>query len=486
MHPLVRTALMAISFGFASTAYSQTAAEMPTRLWAGQTSASQAMLRWDTVAGASEYRLYQRISSTETRPIASPARNAHSWVIPLNASMAGKTLQYLLSAVHPNAGESPIVPFNAITIVAASATPTAPTGVMAALTDSSEITLRWDSVPGATGYAIARSITPYGFATLCAFCPIATEYIDRAVTFGQAHTYTVEAITAGGRSRRTTSNMVGVPLPGAAGLSGPLLDVVSNSSKTAVGALRLPNPPISITATATTGGVDVGWFASGIDSVSSFVIERAVNLGSFKPLASVAGDQRTYPDRTLPNIYEGGQMRLTYRVTSSNRLGTSPVSAQASVVITNPTAASTPSFCTIEYKRADNMWAERGKATALPGLETLRLNVGANQMFKTDWSYEGRRNDGRNYYGAHLRQLLNTGPRDVIVYARSLDPYVVAYTVDVQAARNVLDLANQVIKNTMALSAFHRHGVFAVEIKVRPGDVLGVRADLLEVVCPKI
>ena len=66
------------------------------------------------------------------------------------------------------------------------------------------------------------------------------------------------------------------------------------------------------------------------------------------------------------------------------------------------------------------------------------------------------------------------------------DPESGTYTVDVERARNVMDLANQAIRNTMALTATRRHGLFAALIRVAPGEVLCVRADLLEVTCPKI
>jgi hypothetical protein len=487
MHARVTTVVVAFALTFASaSAYAQNSPEMPTRVWAGQIGGSQVMLRWDTVSGASEYRLYQRIGTTAKR-LATAARNAQFWVIPVTASMVGTTLQYQISAVHPNVGESAIVPFNTITVAANAPPPPAPTGVMAALRDSNEILLRWDSVPGATGYAIGRSVTPYGFTTLCMFCPTATQYVDEAVTPGRGHTYTVEAISSGGRSRRVPSNMVVLPLPGATGgLTGSQLDMTNNAGKGAVTTLGLPRPPISLLATTMTNGVRLMWYSAAADSASAYVIERAVNLGAFKPHAIVAGDKRDYLDPTLPQVYESGRMRLSYRVTARNRVGDSPVSAQTSAVVFNPAAASTPGFCALEYKRANTMWADRGKATPLPGLESLRLNPGANQLFNTDWSYEGVRNNGRAYYGAHLRQLLNTGSRDVVVYARSLDPSVVVYTVDAPAARNLMDLAQQAIRNTLALSATKRHGLLAVRIAVHPGDVIGVRADLLEVVCPSI
>ena len=486
--------LIFVALGSATTALAQDPAPMPTGLWAAQTAATQVNLRWDSVPDVTEYRLYQRIGESDIKRIATAARNRNFWVVPLTGVSVGTRLQYQISAVHPKLGESAIVPFNAITIVAASlSTPAAPTGVAAALTDSNEVTLRWDAVPGATAYAIGRAVTPYGFMVLCATCATSNTYVDRAVTYGQAHTYTVEAITPGGRSRRATSNMVPVPRPGAAGLGGVasgVADIIRGMLGAPAPTLGTPRPPIMVSATVQAGTVKLEWQGFAADSPTAFLLERAINLGEFKSIASVAGDKAEYLDRALPQVYENGRMHVTYRINVRNRKGGSTLGATRSVTLENPSATSTPGFCTIEYRRANTMWADRGKPTPLPGLESLRLNAGNNRMFKTDWSYEGLRSSGGNYYGPHLRQLMNTGPREVVLYVRSLDPLVLVYTLNVdgpmRSLSEVVDLARQAINNTLSLTATKRHGLFAAEIKVRPGELIAVRADLLEVVCPKI
>ena len=469
-----------------SQAYAQSAPAMPTRLWAGQTSASQVQLRWDTVPGATEYRLYQRVSATEIKRVATATRNSQSWVIPLNSSMLGKTLEYQLSAVHAGAGESAIVPFNLVTVVAGAPAPATPAAVMAALSDSNEITLRWDSVPGATGYAIGRSITPYGFTTLCAFCPAATQYVDNAVTYGQGHTYTVEAISPGGRSRRVTSNMVGVPQPGSGGIAAAIIAAIKGLTAARAPGLRVPGPPVVERTIVAPGSVTVRWLPIDADSTTAFVLQRAVNLGNFQNVGTFPADQREYIDRTLPQTYENGRMRLTYKLFARNRLGTSPIGAETWALIENPGAPNNASYCAVEYRRANTMWADRGSVTPLPGLESLRLNPDSSRFFNTDWSHENTKNNGRAYYGSHLRRFMNTGPRTVTIYVRSLDPTVAIYTVDAQAFRNPAELLRQAIRNTLALTATKRHGLLAVEIKVQPGDVIGLRADLLEVMCPRI
>ena len=72
--------------------------------------------------------------------------------------------------------------------------------------------------------------------------------------------------------------------------------------------------------------------------------------------------------------------------------------------------------CKLEYQRADNMWAAAGRPDGNLGVETIAF-AGPNQSqsFNTDWRYEKLRNDGRNFYGSHLRIAKNAGARQVVL-----------------------------------------------------------------------
>lgn len=72
--------------------------------------------------------------------------------------------------------------------------------------------------------------------------------------------------------------------------------------------------------------------------------------------------------------------------------------------------------CTIEYMRADNMWAAKGRPDGDLGVETLTLQPGKRKIFLTDWAYEKRRNDGEIYYGSHLRRLRGWANGQDMVY----------------------------------------------------------------------
>lgn len=59
------------------------------------------------------------------------------------------------------------------------------------------------------------------------------------------------------------------------------------------------------------------------------------------------------------------------------------------------------------------MWAAPGRPDGALGTETLTLQPGETKVFTTDWKYEKQRNDGRNYYGSHVRTVRNAGQRPI-------------------------------------------------------------------------
>jgi hypothetical protein len=83
--------------------------------------------------------------------------------------------------------------------------------------------------------------------------------------------------------------------------------------------------------------------------------------------------------------------------------------------------------CTLEYRRADNMWAPAGQPSASLGVETVTVAKGQARSLLTDWKYEKRRNDGTTYYGSHFRLATNRGTTPVRIYSgllkQSNEPY---------------------------------------------------------------
>lgn len=107
--------------------------------------------------------------------------------------------------------------------------------------------------------------------------------------------------------------------------------------------------------------------------------------------------------------------------------------------------------CTLEYQRADNMWAAAGRPDGNLGVETITIQPGQTKVFVTDWKYEKMRNDGTNYYGSHLRVATNPGQSPTRLNVRT------------------------------AASG----GTSTVWITLSPGMKQSLAVDLMEVNCPK-
>lgn len=121
--------------------------------------------------------------------------------------------------------------------------------------------------------------------------------------------------------------------------------------------------------------------------------------------------------------------------------------------------------CSIEYQRADNMFAAPGRPDGNLGKETLTLQPGQNQVFNTDWKYEKQRNDGRNYYGSHTRIVRNTGQRPVTLVFRG----------------NPADLGRASAVGGLVINVIGERGTG----ELKPGaSADNVRADLMEARCP--
>lgn len=139
--------------------------------------------------------------------------------------------------------------------------------------------------------------------------------------------------------------------------------------------------------------------------------------------------------------------------------------AATALVVLVPVRASAQS-CTLEYQRADNMWAAVGRPDGGLGKETIAVAMGGTKVFATDWKYEKMRNDGTNYYGSHLRIATNNGtlPIQIVVVSGALD---------------VKTMVNNVMTGTTALSWN------SALVTMAPGTNRLFKSDLGEVRCPK-
>lgn len=132
-------------------------------------------------------------------------------------------------------------------------------------------------------------------------------------------------------------------------------------------------------------------------------------------------------------------------------------------VAASPAAPALAQQCTLEYQRADNMWAASGRPDGALGTETLTLQAGETKIFTTDWKYEKQRNDGSNYYGSHVRVVRNAGKRPMTLVFRG-KPGTIAAGALAQVLR--------------AEQSDRARGL------LQPGVRWQVKADLMEASCP--
>lgn len=254
-------------------------------LAAVQTSANEITLTWQRVPGAQGYRLYAEPHLPGRKaggPDATLAANVTRYIA--RAGPAGETHRFSIEAILPGGRVSPRASFDPVTVQANAGPPGAPAGVTAAQTGPGEVTLTWNAVAGATGYAIGRAVGGEGFRSLCSLCPPSARYVDATAVPGQSHTYTVTSIAPGGHSRATQSNALAV--------SGD-----ASGARTA----KAPAPPSEAVAMVLSPEeVRLAWKATG--RPDQYRIERAApeDVARFEVIATVDGAAARYEDRKLP------------------------------------------------------------------------------------------------------------------------------------------------------------------------------------------
>jgi hypothetical protein len=184
--------------------------EPPMRMWAAQTGPNLVTLSWEEVPGAVEYRIWAGDPDAATtpaarRPISTVSGSGRYARITGIGRVAGGLY---LEAIGADRRRRRKVAFNPITAVRGTQTVTAPAEATATVTGPEEITLSWTPVPGATAYVIGRAVSPNGLQMLCRLCPTQAAYVDRDITSGARHRYTVSAVFPNGLSQRTASNIV--------------------------------------------------------------------------------------------------------------------------------------------------------------------------------------------------------------------------------------------------------------------------------------
>ncbi|HVF40927.1 MAG TPA: fibronectin type III domain-containing protein, partial [Gemmatimonadaceae bacterium] len=203
----------------------------PNKMWAAQTSPTMIQLVWQHLSGAAAYRVYCAVGVGA--PSLKGTVTAPTSVIDLITGMV-RRVAYSIPIRVPEAHRCYVQPVDAKGLASTAfalnevvpgskdlVAVGAPTSLVASESAGGEVILTWNTVPGATGHMIGRSVYPSGFSTICSLCPDVPRYIDKFVKPGVKHTYAVTAVTAQGPSTRVVSNVI-TPSSGAKAIAASL------------------------------------------------------------------------------------------------------------------------------------------------------------------------------------------------------------------------------------------------------------------------
>ncbi|SEO82678.1 LamG-like jellyroll fold domain-containing protein [Propionispora vibrioides] len=148
--------------------------------------------------------------------------------------------------------------------------PNAPINLIVTTGDA-QVTLNWDTVNGATGYNLKRSITAGGPYETIATTVSSTSYMDTNVVNGTTYYYVVTAINTSGES--------------------------ANSNEAS--ATPIISAPLNLTATAGNSQVALSWTA--VTNASGYNVKRSTTAGD--PYTIIASNVATnnYMDTTVTN-----------------------------------------------------------------------------------------------------------------------------------------------------------------------------------------
>lgn len=284
-----------------------TEAPPPTNVWAAQTDLKTITLVWTRQPEANGYRVYP-VGGTPNRsiPTGELAKNVDRLVLPVVPRITGG-YSYDIAALYPRGRISKKVRSNVVVpvIVKPAGEISAPGSVSAVQTGPGTVTVTWTPVSAATAYVIGRAVTPDGLRKLCELCSTATKYIDRGVTAGAKHRYSVSALTPIGPTKRTMSNEV-TPTGG----NGP--GPVASEDSTP------PGPPSEVKAVAPSPhSIELSWRAG--QGATGYEISRRMNNGEARVLVPMTEKTR-YVDNQATVDAKGA---LSYGVTSLNSNGRS-------------------------------------------------------------------------------------------------------------------------------------------------------------------
>jgi len=239
-----------------------------------------------------------------------------------NTGLSSGTIYYYKVAAYNDGGESPLSSHTSVTTI-----PGIPLNVTATAVSSSDITVRWSSVYGATGYNLFRWAKT-NKSDILARATSDTSYKDIGLSPGTIYYYTISAYNSSGEGVQSAP----------------------------VSTMSPPNPPSNVTATATPdGNITVSW--SSVKDVTGYTVYRDTNA---------YGEYNAKIYTTTDTLYTNtGLLSGTtyyYKISAHNSGGTSQLSSNASAM-TVPAVPSNISLVATSTNSITVRWSSVNGAT---------------------------------------------------------------------------------------------------------------------------
>ena len=256
------------------------------------------VVRWQTVAGATGYRIERSENGVDFSSVVDAASTATSWT---NTALPGSLRYFYRVRALSASGQSA-----ASAVASAINRPSPVTSASIAPLSSTQLILNWRDTSGETGYRIERSTDNVTFTQIATVAANVPSYTAGGLTAGTPYWFRISPMTATG--------------------DGNSVVVTRNTGGTqAVTAL-------AFTSKASTA-IGIEWTA--VASATSYRIERSGNGTTFATLATVASGTVAYTDATVT-----GLGRYYYRVVAIN--GSTVADPSPIIFTAAPAAAALP------------------------------------------------------------------------------------------------------------------------------------------------
>jgi hypothetical protein len=329
----------------------------------------QVIISWNSVSGATSYNLYWSTSPAVSKvSYTSKISNVISPFTDTGKSN-GTKYYYVVTAVNScgEGDESSQVAALPIQI------PSAPAGVNATAGDG-QVTINWNSVPGATSYNLYRSTSP-GVSKVSyteKISAVSSPFTDTGKTNGTTYYYVVTAVNSYGDESNESGQVLATP-------SYP------------------PSAPTGVNATAGNGQVTISW--NSVSGATSYNLYWSTSTGVSKLSSKIS-------NVTSPFIDTGKTNGTTYYyvVTALNSYGESIESSEVSATPAPPPSAPTGVSATAGNRKVIISWESVSGATSYnlywsmsPGVSKVSYTEKISNV-TSPYTHTGRSNGTTYYY----------------------------------------------------------------------------------------